>query len=32
MEIVNVKAMPQLTPAPNSGSFVEKNKKLEKYR
>jgi hypothetical protein len=27
MEMVNVKAMPGLIPAPNSGSFVEKNKK-----
>jgi hypothetical protein len=27
MEMVNVKAMPGSIPAPNSGSFVEKNRK-----
>jgi hypothetical protein len=30
MEMVNVKAMPGMIPAPNSGSIVEKSKK--KYR
>jgi hypothetical protein len=28
MEMVNVKAMPGSIPAPNSGSFIEKNKNI----
>ncbi len=28
MEMVNVKAMPESIPAPNSGSFIEKKKNI----
>jgi hypothetical protein len=28
MEVVNVKAMPGSIPAPNSGTIMEKNKKI----